>query len=51
MIVVACIYGYVAFEKFMNKDYGNALAWACYGIANVGFIWQGIIEIARRTTP
>lgn len=48
--LVAIIYLYVAIEMLCKREYGSAMAWACYALANIGFIIQYALEISRRTT-
>lgn len=38
ILVVTLIYLYVALNEFLKKDYGQAVIWTGYSIANVGFI-------------
>ena len=48
LAVVALIYIYVAAEMLYKREYGSALAWFCYALANFGFIVQYILEAKRR---
>jgi hypothetical protein len=48
LAVVACIYIYVAFTMFAKRDYGSAMAWFFYAMANIGFILQYILDASRR---
>lgn len=40
MLVVLCIYGYVAFEQLVRGNRAGALMWAAYSVANLGLYWQ-----------
>lgn len=46
--IVALIYMYVAAEMLYKREYGSAMAWFCYALANFGFIIQYVLEASRR---
>jgi hypothetical protein len=50
LAIVAAIYAYVALEMLLKRDYGSAMAWFFYAMANVGFITQYILEARRQVT-
>jgi hypothetical protein len=50
LAIVAAIYAYVALEMLLKRDYGSAMAWFFYAMANVGFITQYILEAKRGMT-
>lgn len=38
LAVVACIYAWCAFNYWRNGEYGMAIAFVAYALANVGFV-------------
>lgn len=43
LVVTILIYGYVAFEYLIKKEFGMALAFLAYAVANIGFILHNIL--------
>ena len=42
VVIVTCIYATVGLEQFLIKsNYGFALMWMSYAMANIGLIWAG----------
>jgi len=40
VIVVACIYGYVAFEQLCKGNKPGFIVWGSYALANMGLYWN-----------
>lgn len=40
MLVVMCIYAYVAGEQLMKGNYPGFVLWGAYSVANLGLYWQ-----------
>ena len=44
LVVTILIYGYVSFEYLLKKEFGMALAFFAYAVANIGFILHNILS-------
>ena len=40
VLVVMCIYAYVAGEQLMKGNYPGFVLWGAYSVANLGLYWQ-----------
>ena len=40
IIVVMCIYAFVAGEQLTRGQYAAALMWGAYSVANLGLFWM-----------
>jgi hypothetical protein len=39
VLVVACIYGYVAIEQLLKGNKPGFIVWSSYAAANIGLYW------------
>lgn len=44
LVITVLIYGYVSTEYFIKSEFGMALAFFAYAVANVGFILHNLID-------
>jgi len=40
ILLVMCIYGYVAVEQLLKRNYPGFVLWAAYAVANIGLALQ-----------
>lgn len=45
LVIVAFIYAYVSYDYTNKGNYGMALAFLAYALANIGFIWTNIKDL------